>query len=81
MPIFEYRCRTCQYGFEALVRSGDTPACPACTATDLERQISLFAVDSAGTRQTARDRSMAKSVKRQHDQDVANVELYERHHH
>ena len=61
--------------------AGDTPACPACAATDLERLVSLFAVDSDGTRQTARDRSMAKSVKRQQDKDVADIELYKRHHH
>ena len=81
MPIFEYRCRACRHDFEVLVRAGDTPACPSCAATDLEKQISLFAVDSEGTRQTARATSMAKSVKRQQDKEVADVELYERHHH
>lgn len=81
MPIYEYRCRACSHCFEALVRMGATPACPSCTAGDLERLVSLFAVDSDGTRQSARDRSMAKSVKRQQDSDVADVELFERHHH
>ena len=81
MPIYEYRCRGCAHAFEALVRSGDTPACPSCGAVDLERLVSLFAVDSDGTRQAARDKSMATSVKRQQDKDVADVELYERHHH
>jgi putative FmdB family regulatory protein len=81
MPIYEYRCRGCAHAFEALLRSGDTPACPACGAIDLERLVSLFAVDSDGTRQAARDKSMARSVKRQQDKDVADVELFERHHH
>jgi putative FmdB family regulatory protein len=81
MPIYEYRCRVCRHEFEALVRTGDTPACPSCAAADLERLISLFAVDSEGTRQAARDTSMAKNVKRQQDKDVADVELYNRHHH
>jgi putative FmdB family regulatory protein len=81
MPIYEYRCRACRHAFETLVRTGEAPACPACAATDLERLVSLFAVDSAGTRQTARDKSMAKSVRRQQDKDVADRELYERHHH
>ena len=81
MPIYEYRCRACGHAFEALVRGTDAPVCAACAATDLERLVSLFAVDSDGTRQTARDKSLAKSVKRQHDKDVADVELYERHHH
>lgn len=81
MPIYEYRCRACRHDFEVLVRTGDTPACPACAAVDLERRISLFAVDSAGTRQAARKTSMARSVKRQQDKDAADIELSERHHH
>lgn len=81
MPIDQDRCRACQHAFEALVRTGDTPACPSCAASDLERQISLFAVDSASTRQTAHDKSMGRSVKRQQDKEVADSELFERHHH
>jgi putative FmdB family regulatory protein len=81
MPIYEYRCRACGASFETLVRTGNTPACPGCMATDLERLVSLFAVDSDGTRQAARERSMGTAVKRQQDQDVADVELYQRHHH
>ena len=81
MPIYEYRCRACAHEFEALVRTGDTPACPSCAAIDLERLVSLFAVDSEGTRQAARATSMAKGVKRQQDKEVADVELYNRHHH
>lgn len=81
MPIYEYRCRACAHPFEALVRSGDTPACPACASLELERQVSLFAVDSAGTRHTARARSMPKAVKNQADKETADVELYQRHHH
>lgn len=81
MPIYEYRCRACQHDFERLVRPGDQPACPACASTDLERQLSLFAVDSDGTRQAARDKSMGRAVKRQQDKDIADAELYERHHH
>ena len=81
MPIYEYRCRACAHEFETLVRSGDTPACPSCSATDLERLLSLFAVDSDGTRQSARAKSMPTGVKRQRDKEVADVELYNRHHH
>lgn len=81
MPIYEYRCRACAHQFETLVRTGDVPSCPSCATTDLERLLSLFAVDSDGTRQSARDKSMAKGVKRQQDKDVADVELYNRHHH
>jgi putative FmdB family regulatory protein len=49
MPIFEYTCKACGQAFEALVRSGSTPACPKCAATDLERMISTPAVHSSGT--------------------------------
>ena len=81
MPIYEYRCRACAHTFEALVRTGDAPACPACGVDDLERLLSLFAVDSESTRQSARSTSMATGVKRQRDKEVADVELYNRHHH
>lgn len=47
MPIFEYRCRSCDAVFELLVRSGDLPACPACNGADLERLLTSFAVSSA----------------------------------
>jgi putative FmdB family regulatory protein len=81
MPIYEYRCRGCAHVFETLVRTGDAPACPACGVADLERLLSLFAVDSESSRQSARARSMAPGVKRQRDKEVADVELYNRHHH
>ena len=81
MPIYEYRCRACAHVFEALVRTGDATACPACVAADLERLLSLFAIDSEGTRQSARTKSMATGIKRQQDKEVADVELYNRHHH
>ncbi|MGE0816328.1 MAG: zinc ribbon domain-containing protein [Vicinamibacterales bacterium] len=81
MPIYEYRCQSCARDFETLVRTGDTPACPSCGSTALERLISLFAVDSDGTRQANRDRSMAAGVARQRDKEIADKELYDRHHH
>ncbi len=81
MPLYEYRCGACALQFEALVRTGATPSCPACASTELERLISMFAVNSDGTRQANRDRSMSKGVARQRDRDIADKELYDRHHH
>lgn len=81
MPIYEYRCTACAHAFEALVRTGDTPTCPACGTANLERLISMFAVDSDGTRQAHRERSMSKGLSRQRDRDIADKELYDRHHH
>ncbi|MGE0040321.1 MAG: zinc ribbon domain-containing protein [Vicinamibacterales bacterium] len=81
MPIFEYRCRACRHTFEALVRGGTVPPCPSCQGADLEKLPSLFAVDSDGTRATARERSMPKAIGRQRDKEIADIETYERHHH
>ncbi|MCC7124116.1 MAG: zinc ribbon domain-containing protein [Acidobacteria bacterium] len=49
MPIYDYSCKSCGHEFERLVRTGDTPACPACAATDLERLVTAPAVKSSGT--------------------------------
>jgi len=53
MPLYEYVCERCRHGFEVLVRSGDVPACPACGATTLAKQLSVFAV--SGGEGTAAD--------------------------
>jgi putative FmdB family regulatory protein len=49
MPLFEYACRTCNHQFEALVRSNQTPECPACHGTSLQRQLSVFAAHTNGS--------------------------------
>jgi putative FmdB family regulatory protein len=43
MPLFEYACTTCRHQFEWLTRAGETPECPSCHATALERRHSTFA--------------------------------------
>ncbi|MCC4115140.1 zinc ribbon domain-containing protein [Aromatoleum toluclasticum] len=40
MPIFDYRCPACDRTFEMLVRAGDTPPCPHCGRTSLEKLVS-----------------------------------------
>jgi len=49
MPLYEYDCRTCDHHFETLVRGHETPECPACHATDLQRTLSTFAVSTASS--------------------------------
>jgi putative FmdB family regulatory protein len=44
MPIFEYICQVCGHRFEAIVQGSNSPACPSCKGTKLEKQISAFAV-------------------------------------
>ena len=48
MPIYGYECKACGAGFQTLVRSGETPACPHCGATELEQQLSLIASPQKG---------------------------------
>ena len=47
MPLFEYVCQACQLRFEAILRGSAQPACPACDATNVEKQFSAFAVGGA----------------------------------
>jgi putative FmdB family regulatory protein len=44
MPLFEYECRACGHHFEYLTRDGHSPSCPACTGSDLQKLLSVFAV-------------------------------------
>ncbi len=81
MPIFEYACRSCQHRFEAIVRTGDVPACPSCGGGDLEKLISSFAVDSAGTRSVAMTdiRKRNAGVSRDKAWEDANYDRKHRH--
>jgi putative FmdB family regulatory protein len=46
MPLYTYHCKGCEAEFETLVRSDETPVCPACGSDDLERQIGTIAPDA-----------------------------------
>jgi len=48
MPIFEYVCKQCHHGFEALVFGRDKAVCPNCNSKDLAPQLSVFAVPTKG---------------------------------
>ncbi|WP_166143117.1 zinc ribbon domain-containing protein [Methylosinus sp. RM1] len=48
MPLYAYSCNSCDKEFETLVRSDDTPACPACGSVELTRQLSLIAKPASG---------------------------------
>ena len=51
MPIYEYRCQSCETEFEDLVRLG-TPdediECPSCGEHNATRLLSVFANQSKG---------------------------------
>ena len=55
MPLFEYACKSCAREFEALVRAHDTPECPSCHGTDLQRRLSVFAAHTSGGGTAVRD--------------------------
>jgi putative FmdB family regulatory protein len=48
MPLYEYRCRTCDLEFETLVQGSAKPVCPGCDGKKLEKKLSVFAVSSSG---------------------------------
>jgi putative FmdB family regulatory protein len=48
MPLYSYACAGCAHEFETLVRSDETPVCPACGGARLERQLSLIAKPAPG---------------------------------
>ena len=81
MPIFEYKCRACEHEYEALVLDAKTPPCPKCESQDIERRLSLFAVDSKGTRQLHLKAERLKNTKVQKDKAVAEHEETHHHHH
>ncbi len=50
MPIYEYRCESCEHHFEILQRLGDGAeglVCPSCGTARLEKQFSTFASAAA----------------------------------
>ena len=80
MPIYEYECRACSHRFEAIVRPNDPPpACPSCQSVDLERLISLFAVDAPGTRSKALSAIQKTNAKVSNDKSWADFEYDKKH--
>ena len=48
MPLFEYACKDCDRQFEILIRAQESPECPSCHGTQLEKKLSTFAARTAG---------------------------------
>jgi len=57
MPIYEYVCMECESHFEELVRGPEQIACPDCSATNVSRQFSTFAVHGASKQPSVGSRS------------------------
>jgi putative FmdB family regulatory protein len=72
MPLFDFRCRSCEHVFEALIRPGHaTPLCPACQGVDLEKLLATFAVSSAERTQAAASVARNKAAKTARQDNVA----------
>ena len=55
MPLYVYRCRSCDHVFEELIsaagaREATAVACPSCAAEDTERELTTFAVQSGSAK-------------------------------
>jgi putative FmdB family regulatory protein len=79
MPLYDFRCKSCDHEFEALVRTGDVPVCPSCKGQDLERLLSTFAVDSAERRQAAAKDSRRRQIAGRRDALIADEEYRQKH--
>jgi putative FmdB family regulatory protein len=81
VPLFDFECRACGHEFEALVRPTDPAptACPRCGATDLEKQLPTFAVDTAEKRAASAKQSRQRQVAKRKDALIADEEYRQKH--
>jgi putative FmdB family regulatory protein len=76
MPIYLYKCLKCDHEFEKLVRLNDTPECPSCQSSELERQFTAPAISTKKSRDKSfsKARAVAKEVKKEKDHAQAEYE-------
>ncbi len=46
MPIHEFTCKACGHRFEELLFGAERAACPQCQGTQLDKLLSVFAVNA-----------------------------------
>lgn len=62
MPIYEYRCQTCNTRFEVLQRAGENlPPCPKCNGQKVSRLLSVFGVAHSERAETASNNGESES--------------------
>ena len=50
MPIFEYKCRSCDDSFETIVLSArEKISCPKCASKKVDKQMSVFSAPASGS--------------------------------
>src|SRR5437870_9349458 len=84
MPLYEYKCLACGHQFELLILRASQPvACPACATESVEKQISLFAVNSESSHQAseASARKYNAGLNAKQDPDKPRVQIDHPHQH
>jgi putative FmdB family regulatory protein len=73
MPIYDYQCRSCGHGFDALQKLSDAPLtdCPACGAAELQKRLSAPAFQLQGKGWRKPKAELKKTVRRGHMFDQA----------
>jgi len=79
VPLFDFTCKTCGHSFEALVRSGETPRCPACQGSDLQRELATFALSTDERRAAAVKQSRKLQIAKRRDAVIAEEEYRQKH--
>ena len=74
MPIYEYTCKACGKEFELLVRPDTQVACPGCDSVEIEKMLSLPAVQSSGTHELAMRAAKKRDKKQGREQMMAQHE-------
>ena len=84
MPLYEYKCQACGHRFEVLMlNASQTVECPQCAARDVERLISMFAVNSEARRESsvAAARKYNEKLNTKQDPDKPRVHIDHSHQH
>ena len=84
MPLYEYRCLACGHQFELLIRKASQQiACTSCASDSVERMMSLFAVNSDGTRRSSTAGAYAHNNKlnARQEPDKPRVQIEHKHQH
>lgn len=73
MPIFSFRCIKCSEEFEVLVMGSDSPSCPSCSGTELERLVG--APSLGGKTEAALSRVRQQAAREGHFSNYSRSEL------
>jgi len=86
MPLYEYKCSGCGHQFELLILKASQPvavACPSCASESVERQLSMFAVSSEGSRQANTEKAYTynNTLNKKQEPDKQRIQIEHKHQH